>query len=384
MAEAIAFHQSDAAVSARDHRLVHALFSKPFASGTNFASRVDTRGGVLQQSGGLEVKQRGAGANMSVDVDRGVALLPGINAINQGNYAYSGDVLFNYVVTTAHATLYRKDIVVVRTKDGEYAGDNSFGIAVVSGAGHEGASAGAATTATPAEIGGTYVELAIITVRPATTSILTSDIEDRRHFVTAPGGIEVARTFESGDAGMDGWYRDLAGVLQRHNGSAWVDMLRAGAWTTYTPVTSSAGGALVVGTGGSITGRYIRMGKTLILQQVLIVGSSNDMKHGDITFTLPSGMTALTGTGEWVGTSRLFHPNVNSGGSSNWTGVCAVSGGASTVAMWYPKTPTASDTAVMRAASSAGAISTGIPDLAGEYTLDNGSFVINNITLQLT
>src|SRR5687768_7006693 len=312
MTDYIAFAQSDTAVSAQDQRLSQSLITKPWMSpATNYLTRIDGRGGVWRQPNGLVVTAQGS-PNMTVKVDRGMCKIPGREATNQGNYDFAADAFRNLNVTAAHATLYRKDAVVVRVKDTQYAGgDGSFGIYVVPGTPDTQALIQPPSDST---IGGSFIVLAYITVRPGTTSILSSDIEDRRHWLTAPGGIEVARSFETSETGgTEGDWRDIGTYLQRHNGTAFVNEVALDNYETWTPVWPYAGaGAVGAGTlshgNGTNVGRFTQTGKKLQGYAYIGLGTAGENGGaGTVSLTLPGGFVAA-GTGrQMAGSAGYFH-----------------------------------------------------------------------------
>lgn len=64
------------------------------------------------------------------------------------------------------------------------------------------------------------------------------------------------------------------------------------AWTSFTPaMTFSGGGSLTIGN-GSITGAYLKVGKTLKLRIRLSVGSTTSFGTGIFRFTLPDSSTS--------------------------------------------------------------------------------------------
>lgn len=68
------------------------------------------------------------------------------------------------------------------------------------------------------------------------------------------------------------------------------------AWSTYTPTWSSTGTAPVLGN-GTLTGRYLRIGKTLAgCEIILTLGSTSTVGTGAYSFSLPPGFTLNNGT----------------------------------------------------------------------------------------
>ena len=105
---------------------------------------------------GLAVSQRGAGANMSVDVALGDC------RVNGTNYSEAG--VTNIVISAAHATLNRRDIIVYDVTAGNPA--------IVAGT--------AASEPYPPNIPSGDILLATIYVDAAITTIANSDIMDGR------------------------------------------------------------------------------------------------------------------------------------------------------------------------------------------------------------
>ena len=193
------FQQADTAVSAQKQRLSQGFATKGFATGTNSATRLDGVGGVLAQPNALRVLAQSS-PNMTTQCSRGLAMVPGMENVAQGNYYFANDASLNVTHATAHATLYYIDSVVVRVKDISYSGVTNIGeIIAVRGTA---ASLGTVAPPTPAMIGNSYIELAQVTIRPGTLSVLDTDIVDRRHWLTAPGAISIMRAFEEADLGL--------------------------------------------------------------------------------------------------------------------------------------------------------------------------------------
>lgn len=80
------------------------------------------------------------------------------------------------------------------------------------------------------------------------------------------------------------------------------------AWTAYTPTWGSSGSAPALGN-GTISGRFMQLGKVGFFDGVLTTGSTSTYGTGTYTFTLPAGWTAAA-TSALVGDSRLFDTSV--------------------------------------------------------------------------
>jgi len=130
----------------------------------------------VRTSTDLQVAQRGAGANMSVDISSGFATIQGDVVAGQGFYFAYNDAVYNLSgFTAANATNPRIDRVVIRVRDafhGDPANDVSFQI--LTGTATSGANLSNLTGA--AAVGNSQLLLANILVPANATSITTGNI----------------------------------------------------------------------------------------------------------------------------------------------------------------------------------------------------------------
>lgn len=129
-------------------------------------------------SGDLAVTQRGAGANMSVDIARGGAYVLGDDATDQGYYFVYNDATFNVVIAAADPTNPRIDLIIARVKDvaeGGAAGD-TWTLEVVAGT-------PAGSPSAPA-LPASALKLAQVAVAAAAASITNANITDFRSMAT--------------------------------------------------------------------------------------------------------------------------------------------------------------------------------------------------------
>lgn len=83
---------------------------------------LNERSGKIQESA-FEVRQRGAGANNSVDVQPGGFVIPGTESGSQGYYYVVNDAVVNIPMSTgAHGSLPRIDSVLIDVRDSIYSG----------------------------------------------------------------------------------------------------------------------------------------------------------------------------------------------------------------------------------------------------------------------
>jgi len=98
------------------------------------------------------------------------------------------------------------------------------------------------------------------------------------------------------------------------------------AWTTYTPVFTTSGGAASIGS-GAITGLYSKVGRVCRVAGYLIFGAGANGGAGGL-FTMSLPFAAAAG-GPWVGKAYLRDASATSVGHFN--GLCVCLSGASLV-----------------------------------------------------
>lgn len=153
-------HQQNLGYSATlDRQLIDVVFASPGTiAGTDLA-----------------VTQRGAGANMSVDVAAGRCVVTGTDATGQGKYLCWSDAVTNVTIATAPGTgLSRIDLIVAQVRDGnQNAGpNNDWIITAIAGTA---SSSPSAPSAPPSSF-----VLAHVAVGANVTSIVTANITDNR------------------------------------------------------------------------------------------------------------------------------------------------------------------------------------------------------------
>lgn len=154
-----------------------------------------------------KVQQRGAGANMSVDVGSGVAdtdkaILDGINP-GQGNYLTRMETgTLNVVVPAAHASLARIDEVYLVMLDNAYDGTARVLPRI---AYRDGTPAGSPVAPGPDAAWDAFLKLATISVPASDTTIGTAQITDNRVVAGSgmvSGGIQMGGDSDSASAGI--------------------------------------------------------------------------------------------------------------------------------------------------------------------------------------
>lgn len=161
--------------------------------------------GILMPDTGLKVTQRGAGANMSVDVAAGSALVTGDDSSSQGVYYGYNDATYNIAISASDPTNPRKDIIGVQVRDQEYAGSsNDARLVVVTGT-------PAASPVDPT-LPNNFLSLARVNVAALATSITNANITDLRTRVGAAMGVLGYAQVTADQTGIGSTATDLTGL----------------------------------------------------------------------------------------------------------------------------------------------------------------------------
>lgn len=102
------------------------------------------------------------------------------------------------------------------------------------------------------------------------------------------------------------------------------------AWTAYTPTWTSTSTAPAIGN-GTLTGRYMKIGRTVIVEINLIAGGTTTFGTGNYSFSLPV-QSAASGIA-LVGAAQLL-------GGARWSGTLIISSAANTVSPFMPVSST--------------------------------------------
>ncbi len=296
--------------------------------------------------------------------------------VNGGHYAadrgslgaYLGMITGAVAVThgSANVSNPRIDYVVIRTRDpGVDTGTTqSAYIQVLPG------SPAAVPTEPSNQMTSGDVLLAAVTIRANTSSVLSSDISDRRKFIAARGGIQPTNPLNASSAGSyEGDYRDntATNALERWNGSAWEVVASPAAWVRFTPQLFSDGaGAVNLGSGGVAQGAYQQIGKTLRVRYYFQAVRPCNLGYGNIYTKLPNNLYSAVSPGDHHGRCQL-NTQPPGGAYLSWIGDAGVFSNSNLVYPSFNKTVTDNTFAPYRVAASQGAIGTGIPFLTNEY-----------------
>jgi hypothetical protein len=145
-------------------------------------------------SDSFEVSERAAGANMTLDVTAGVAVLEGDDAAGQGNYLVeASETLGAFTIDTADATNPRIDRVGIQLNDPSEGGSSGRNSTFVVVKGTAAASPSAPT------LPDSFLELAQVTVPAGATSIEDADITDTRELANLTHQDQVGETAATAD-----------------------------------------------------------------------------------------------------------------------------------------------------------------------------------------
>jgi hypothetical protein len=251
------------------------------------------RTGIMAEDS-MKVIQRAAGANNSVDIGSGSVLIPGTQSGSQGTYYIRNEGVVNLPMSTAaHGSLPRIDTVFVRVRDSFYSGvDNDAEFLYQAGT--------AASSPVAPDLNAlgftNHLRLATINVPANDNTITTADITDVRVTfggrATAIGGAWVSSNAPSLPRLGQLWYDTSAVTLKINTGSSsspiWSNIVELDAWTTFTPTF----GGITLG-GGSLNGRYTKIGRLVIVNFGFQLGSSGNVT-GLISWTPPSAIPIIS------------------------------------------------------------------------------------------
>ncbi len=254
----------------------------------------NTNGAATFTNNDMKVSQRSAGANMSVDVLGGLAVILGDSVTFQGFYVCFSSATENLAVPAPPASGTRIHRVVARVRDKLHDGTQTtydWTLEVLEDTDGSG----------PPALPGSALSLATVTVNAGDTSVQNAAIIDTRQSAVMGSGMTAGR-YVSGDSLRPAnpreseiiWRADK-GCYEIFDGSAWREIAQTGgggsAWSTYTPSWTSSGTNPAIGNGKRV-GRFDRVGRTVNVNAKIITGSSTTYGSGTYLIGLP--VPALT------------------------------------------------------------------------------------------
>lgn len=179
-----------------------------------------------------------------------------------------------------------------------------------------------------------------------------------------------AATLIDGDASVI-LSAQYATIVIVSDGATWqLENYLPGLWTAYTPTWTASSSPPSIGN-GSLTARFLKVGRLCHLELLVSFGSTTNGGVGFYTFSLP--FTASSGV-DHLGVCKAFVT-----GSTNYQGFSFVGSGGTTVLPYMPASAT--DGSMQPAGgTSNGSPGTGIPLIAGQYTFTSGTNLLISIS----
>jgi hypothetical protein len=261
--------------------------------GTNFEAVTPgigarARGHGVLSSVAMAVTANGT-PNNHVFVAPGLASVRGTQNNDQGPYICPLSSSFDITVPAAHATLDRRDLIVAQVKDGEFAafaGGSTWTPELV-----QGTAAGSPVDPTVPE---DCLVLARLLVRDSTeaggTIIRTQDITDLRVQARVGGITPVAAAADwiNPQANDIIFNRAKRSLLVRNDANtAWEVVSGLGAGFNYTPTLFD----ITIGNGRNVA-RYRRIGRTIVADGLIVLGSTSVMNSNIFGVGLPNSAPA--------------------------------------------------------------------------------------------
>lgn len=233
-------------------------------------------GGVVNLAAN-DFKMTAPVSGMSVNITVGELICPGTSTTTQGGYYMRNASTTNLSIATSDPSNPRVDLVCATTKDAQYSGASNTGVLqVLTGTPTSGATLGNLSGAPSLPTSSLLIGYVLVPANA--TNIISADLGDHRVQVT---------------------------VAVPYN---------AGAWTTWTPSIGGTGWSIGNGT---FEAAYRQLDpKTVALRIVFAIGGTTAVGSGNLTISLPSGMSG----GSSPHGQDIFNYWFN--GTNNLPGIC--------------------------------------------------------------
>lgn len=271
-----------------------------------------------------------------------VQISPGNYQVGRANLgAYLGAVTGNTNVTAtgANGSNPRIDYVILRVREPVVDGTVTASVVPMVLAGTPAASPTESAAASQVTDGD--IVLAAMTVRAGATSILQSDIADKRKFLSARGGVSIKSATDTSNGSFPGQWRDntATNTLERWSGSAWQPVATPATWLQYTPrlIAAGTGTDISIGTGATYSGHYTQVGKMLTLNLSFYWGTTPfNGGSGMIYSLLPSGFVSGSNP-QWIHCHARF--KLPAGAPTTYTdlmGETLIPANSTQIQPWFP------------------------------------------------
>jgi len=330
-----------------------------------------------------QVTQTSPSASMAVLVQPGQLL---VNRASGGPYIGTSNASFNVTIPASN-TNPRIDYVVMRVRDfgidGVSAAVRTYDAVVLSG------TPGGSPAEPVSQLTDGDILIAAVTVRANTSTILNSDISDRRLFIAAQGGIYPVTSSDTRTGAYPGHtrYNMTTGATEQWNGSAWVIIASPAVWSSWTPALTYAGaggvsaGTVNLGSGAVVAGRYMLQGKRLELAYTFQWGTSGfSAGEGPIQTTLPPGMVSRA-----IGETQIFCQWFSGSGTQTiWAGAAFIPANSNAVRPQFPISANTCNLLPFQVGGNGGiGAGTGVPQLPGNFSDGPGAILNINGTIEI-
>lgn len=257
---------------------------------------------------GNRLQVTGSGSIMQASVNTGMCWVSTGSAWS-GAYHCVNDASVNITIAAAHATQYRRDLIIAQVEDTSFGdGVSAWKLAVVQGTNSAGAPAPLPTVPSRSLILGT------IRVDPAITN-LSGKVDDSRTYFGGLGAVPCTNTTNpsSPHAGLIIYEYDTQ-TLKYYDGSAYQYLSSGASWKAYTPSWTAASVNPSLGN-GSITGRYVQLGKQVLVRANITSGTTTTYGSGQYRISLP--VNSNTSYGEQYIPCRVYNTSLVYVGQAN-------------------------------------------------------------------